>query len=55
MEITQKHEEWMLLKQELPNMIANWNKLYYCHRHDIVFIPGDSRGGVPPEKMLSLL
>lgn len=58
-----KHSDWVTEKPVIVAMQGVWTSdLYYCHRHDIVFIadPGahlDSglRSGVPPERMVELL
>jgi hypothetical protein len=35
-------------------MRSRWDKLYYCHRCDIVYVDGESTHA-PPENMLSVL
>ncbi len=34
---------------------ALWDRLYYCHRNDIVFVPGSSKQGVQPSKVKEMI
>jgi hypothetical protein len=55
-EFVRIHRQWELEKDHYTQVILpNWNKVYYCHRCDIAFIPGDARGGRTPENMGDLL
>ncbi|GHO95205.1 hypothetical protein KSF_052530 [Reticulibacter mediterranei] len=35
--------------------VANWERLYYCGRNDVVFIPGNSETCVPAYELYKLL
>jgi len=35
--------------------IANWERLYYCSRNDIVFIPGNPETSLPAHELYKLL
>src|SRR5579863_562867 len=52
--IREEHRRWEREKARVERANVRWaNDLYYCHRDDLVFLPGSS--AVPPEKMREIL
>jgi ribosomal protein L7/L12 len=47
--------KYAIRKQKYDYSLPLWERMYFCHRDNVVFIPGDDRGAVPPGRMMSLL
>lgn len=37
------------------SIISKWNRLYYCYRNDVIFIPGEPESCLPASQMSMLI
>jgi hypothetical protein len=48
-------DEWQAERDQWKTAKANWDKLYYCWRDDVVFDPEDPSGTTTPASLMSTI